>query len=128
MDVVVRTRNAKVGGRFQERVQAKIEHLTKLDARAERLEVEVCEERNRRQQTGRIRVELTCRTRGAALRAAAAAADAFAALELAADKLEQQLRRAADRRRVHHGARTPQSVADATAAVAGLDRAIIMSS
>jgi ribosome-associated translation inhibitor RaiA len=38
----------------------------------------------------------------------------FAALELAADKLDHQMRRAADRRRVHHGVRTPQSVASAT--------------
>lgn len=125
MDVVVKSRNTKLGGRFIERAQAKVERLAKLDGKADRVEVEVCEERSRRQQTQRVRVELTCRTRGAVLRAAAAAADAFAAFELAFNKLEHQMRRAADRRRVHHGARTPQSVASATGAIVGLDRAIM---
>jgi ribosome-associated translation inhibitor RaiA len=46
-------------------------------------------------------------------------------LALAAEKLEHQMRRAADRRRVHHGARTPQSVAIATARVGRADRAIM---
>jgi ribosome-associated translation inhibitor RaiA len=59
------------------------------------------------------------------LRAVAASADVFAALELAADKLDQQMRRAADRKRVHHGARTPQSVAGATSAVLRTERAIM---
>ena len=36
--------------------------------------------------------------------------DFYAALDLAAAKLENRLRRAADRRRVHHGRRTPASV------------------
>lgn len=125
MNVVVRTRNAKVGEPFVERAKAKLERLAKLDGKADRVEVEVCEEPARRQHTERVRVELTCRTRGAALRAVAAAADAFAALELATDKLERQMRRAADRRRVHHGARTPQSVSSATGAVASLERAIM---
>jgi ribosome-associated translation inhibitor RaiA len=49
----------------------------------------------------------------------------FAALELAADKLDQQMRRAADRKRVHHGARTPQSVAGATSAALRTERAIM---
>ena len=39
-----------------------------------------------------------------------AAPDFYAALDLAAGKLENRLRRAADRRRVHHGRRTPASV------------------
>lgn len=124
MDVVVRSRNAAVGGRFRSSAQAKFDRLAKLDGKADRFEVEVSGE-NCRQPAQRVRVELTCRTRGAVLRAVAAAADAFAALELAADKLDQQMRRAADRRRVHHGARTPQSVARATAAASGVERAIM---
>jgi hypothetical protein len=64
-----------------------------------------------------MRVELTCRTRGPVIRAEAAAADEYAALDLAIAKLDNRLRRAADRRRVHHGTRTPVSVAAATAAV-----------
>lgn len=52
------------------------------------------------------------------IRAEAAATDPYAALDLAAAKLEARLRRAADRRRVHHGSRTPLSVAAALAPLA----------
>jgi ribosome-associated translation inhibitor RaiA len=83
-----------------------------------RIDVEVCEERNPRQADQRSRVELTCRTRGPVVRAEAAAGDPYAALDLASSKLEARLRKAADRRRVHHGIRTPVSVAAATAALA----------
>lgn len=114
MDVVVRSRNTSVGTRFRAAAQDKLDRLARLDRKAGRVDVEVSEERNPRQSAGRIHVELTYHTRGPVLRAAAAAADAFAAFDAAVDKLGQQLRRAADRRRIHHGSRTPESVADAT--------------
>jgi ribosomal subunit interface protein len=116
VDVVVRSRNTTVGERFRANVQDKLDRLARLDRKADRIDVEVSEERNPRQSAGRIHVELTYHARGPALRAAAAAADAFAAFDAAVDKLGNQLRRAADRRRVHHGTRTPQSVAAATRA------------
>lgn len=114
MDVVVRSRNTTVGQRFRSNVQDKLDQLARLDRKADRVDVEVSEERNPRQSAGRIHVELTYHSRGPVLRAAGAAADAFAAFDAAVGKLGIQLRRAADRRRVHHGARTPQSVATAT--------------
>jgi ribosomal subunit interface protein len=110
VDVVVRSRNTTVGQRFRANVQGKLDKLARLDRKAERVDVEVSEERNPRQSSGRIHVELTYHARGPALRAAGAAADAFAAFDAAVDKLGQQLRRAADRRRIHHGARTPESM------------------
>lgn len=118
MDVVVRSRNTTVGERFRANAQDKLDRLARLDSKADRVDVEVSEERNPRQSAERIHVELTYHTRGPALRAVGAAADAFAAFEVAVEKLHEQLRRAADRRRVHHGARTPESVATATQAMA----------
>jgi ribosomal subunit interface protein len=115
MDIVVKTRHTDVDERFRHCVEDKAARLTKLDAKADRLVVEVCEERNPRLAGRRIRVELCCHTKGPLVRAAAAAADEYTALDLAIDKLDVQLRRAADRRRVHHGSRTPVSVAAATA-------------
>src|SRR4051794_21926090 len=56
------------------------------------------------------RVEITLRGKGPVVRAEACAPDFYAALDLAATKLGNRMRRAADRRRVHHGRRTPQSV------------------
>ena len=56
------------------------------------------------------------------IRAEAAAEDKMAALDLALDKMAAQMRRAADRRRVHHGRHTPISVGEALADVADARR------
>ena len=57
-----------------------------------------------------MRVELTAFSKGPVIRAEAAAEDKMAALDLALDKMAAQMRRAADRRRVHHGRHAPVSV------------------
>ncbi len=49
------------------------------------------------------------------IRAEASAADKMGALDLALDKMASQMRRASDRRRVHHGRNTPVSVGQALA-------------
>lgn len=121
VDIVVKSRNADVDERFRASVRDKLGRLAKLDPKADRVDVEIAEERNPRQSDIRMRVELTCRTRGPVIRAEAAAADEHAALDLAIAKLDMRLRRAADRRRVHHGSRTPVSVAAATGALIAAD-------
>ena len=118
MDIVVKARHTEVDDKFRDCVKDKLGRLAKLDPKADRLDVEVVEERNPRQSDVRMRVELTCRTRGPVVRAEAAAADEYAAFDLALAKLDNRLRRAADRRRVHHGSRTPVSVAAATGGLA----------
>lgn len=55
------------------------------------------------------------------IRAEACAADKMGALDLAMDKMAAQMRRAADRRRVHRGRRPPVSVGQALAGTAGVD-------
>jgi hypothetical protein len=45
------------------------------------------------------------------VRSEACAEDFYKALDLAAERLERRFRQAADRRRVHHGRRTPPSIA-----------------
>jgi ribosomal subunit interface protein len=117
VDVVVKGRHTELTERFRAHTEAKLAKLAKLDGKVTRIDVEVGEEHNPRLAGQRSRIEVTCRTRGPVVRAEAAAADPYAALDLAATRLEARLRRAADRRRVHHGIRTPLSVAAATAAV-----------
>lgn len=121
MDVVVRSRNTSINDRFRANARDKLDRLARLDSKADRVDVEVSAERNRRQSAERIHVELTYHARGPALRACGAASDPFAALDLAVNKLHEQIRRAADRRRVHHGTRTPASIQ----AVLNGDRAIM---
>ncbi len=115
MDVVVKTRHCSVSDQFRAYVDEKIGRLEKLNDRVIRVEVEVSAERNRRQHDQASRVEITLRSKGPVVRAEAAAEDKTAAFDLALDKLMAQLRKAADRKRVHHGQRSPQSLHEAAA-------------
>ncbi len=126
MDIVVKGRKTEVPKRFREHVAEKLEKIQRFDEKVISLDVEVSKEHNPRQADRSDRVEITLLTRGPVIRAEAAAADPYAALDLASAKLDAQLRKSADRRRVHKGgtgARTPISVAEATAALASLPEA-----
>jgi ribosomal subunit interface protein len=114
VEIVVKGRRTEVSDRFRQHAMEKLAKLEKWDQKIISLDVEVCRERNPRQSDVCDRIELTCRSRGPVIRAEAAAADPYAALDLACSKLEVRLRKSADRRRVHHGTRTPVSVAAAT--------------
>ena len=105
MDVVVKARHCSVSEQFRSYVDEKITRLEKLNDRVIRVEVEVSAERNRRQHDQASRVEITLRTKGPVVRAEAAAGDKTAAFDMAMDKLMAQLRKAADRKRVHRGTR-----------------------
>ena len=115
MDVVVTGRHCEVSDRFREHVSEKLARLEKHDHRIMRVQVEVEQERNPRQHDRAVRVELTAFSKGPVIRAEAAAEDKMGALDLAVDKMAAQMRRAADRRRVHRGRRAPVSVGQAMA-------------
>jgi ribosomal subunit interface protein len=117
VDVVVRGRNVEVPEHFRQHVAEKIERVERYDHRIIRVDVELYHERNPRQSASCQRVEVTCATRGPVVRAEACASDFYRALDAAVAKLDSRMRRTADRRRVHRGARTPTSVAAATSAL-----------
>jgi len=123
MEITFKGRHTSVPERFRRHASAKLAKLEKLDHNAIRIDVEVSTERNPRQADHSERVELTIRSRGPAIRAEAAADDRYAALDLAFTKLEGQLRKAAERRKVRHGDLTVRSteVLAAVAAPAGAD-------
>ena len=118
VDIVVKGRNTEVTERFRQHATEKLARIERFDAKVISIDVECSQERNPRLSDQREVIELTIRSRGPVVRAEAAAQDCYAALDLAVTKLESRLRRARDRRKVHHGAKTPVSVAVATA---GLD-------
>jgi ribosomal subunit interface protein len=120
VDIRVKGRHTEISDRLRQHVSDKLAKLQRFEHKVTRLDVEICAERNPRQSDHRERVELTCHAKGPVIRAEAAAQDVYAALDIAAAKLEARLRRAADRRRVHHGSRTPTSVATATAGLADM--------
>ena len=115
MDVVVSSRNCEVSERFRQHVEEKLSRLEKHDHRIIRVEVLIVKEARPREPERTVRVELTAKSRGPIVRAEAAAEDKMAALDLALDKMAAQMRRAADRRKVHRGQHKPESVGEAMA-------------
>jgi ribosomal subunit interface protein len=112
MEIVVRGRNVEVPEHYRQHVEDKVGQLERFDGKLKmlRMDVELFHEKNPRQSAHCQRVEITLRGKGPVVRAEADGADFYEALDLATAKLENRLRRAADRRRVHHGRRTPASV------------------
>ncbi|GAB3219843.1 ribosome-associated translation inhibitor RaiA [Glycomyces halotolerans] len=122
MEIVVKGRNVEVPDHFRELVEGKIEskiakYLARYDGEAIDIDVELQHEPNPRQNGHAQRVEITCRPKGTVIRAEANAADFRSAFELACSKLDRQLRKCSDRKRIHRGGQSrPLSVAEATAA------------
>ncbi|MDG9713448.1 MULTISPECIES: ribosome hibernation-promoting factor, HPF/YfiA family [Streptomyces] len=125
MDIVVKGRKTEVPERFRKHVaeKLKLEKIQKLDGKVISLDVEVSKEPNPRQADRCDRVEITLRSRGPVIRAEAAASDPYAALDLAAEKLEARLRRQHDKRFSRRGARriSAAEVADHVPGVATLN-------
>jgi ribosomal subunit interface protein len=120
MEVVVTGRHIELSERYRAHVEEKLGRLEKHDHRIIRVQVEVEHERNPRQHDRAVRLELTAFSKGPVIRAEACAADKMAAFDLALDKMASQMRRAADRRRVHHGRHAPVSVGQALAGQNGV--------
>jgi ribosomal subunit interface protein len=115
MEIVVRGRNVVVPDHYRQLVADKLAKVERYDHKIVRADVELQHEPNPRQTGSCQHVEITCRTRGPVVRSEACAEDFYKALDIAAERLERRLSQAADRRRVHHGRRTPRSVAEVTA-------------
>ncbi|WP_446685213.1 ribosome hibernation-promoting factor, HPF/YfiA family [Kribbella deserti] len=116
MDVVVKGHHCEVSDRFRQYVEEKLGKIEKIDHRVLRCEVEVSQEKNPRQSDRAMRVELTMYTRGPIVRAEATGESKSAAFDVSLDRLRAQVRKAADRRRVHRGgAHSPMSLKQAMA-------------
>jgi ribosomal subunit interface protein len=114
VEIVVTGRHLDVPALLRAHAEDKLAKVAKLAPKAQRVDVEVSRERNPRMSEVCERVELTCVSPGPVIRAEASAHEMLEAFDLAWAKLESRLRKAADRRHVHRGARTPVSVAAAT--------------
>mgnify|MGYP003409237297 CR=1 FL=1 len=109
-EIVVHGRHVEVSRRFREHVHSKLERIDKFGIPLRRVDVEVSKEANPRLADRAFEVELTTRANGSVIRAEAAASDKYAALDIAYGRLEQRLRRAADKTRFHrHGAEAVRS-------------------
>ena len=115
MEFMISGRNLTVSDRFREYAGEKIAKIESLGDKVQRVDAKVSKETNSRQTPGLLTVEVTVLGRGPVIRAEASAADKFAAFDLAYNKLLERLRRAKDRKKVHHGRHTPKAVREATA-------------
>ncbi len=115
MEFMISGRNLTVSDRFREYADEKIAKIASLGDKVQRVDAKVTKETKTRQIAELLTVELTVLGRGPVIRAEASAADKFAAFDLAYNKLLERLRRAKDRKKVHHGRHTPKSVTEATA-------------
>jgi len=110
-DIVVKSRHVDLSARFREHVSEKLARVGKFGVPLRRIDVEVSKETNPRMADRAFEVELTCRGKGPVIRAEAAAPDKYAALDRAYTRLEERLRRQADRHRFHRHGKSTQRLA-----------------
>lgn len=113
MDITVVARNAEIHPNFREYVEEKVAKVTQFYPRAQRVDVELTHERNPRQADTAERIELTVYGKGPIIRAEATSADRYAAVDIAAGKLFERLRRMRDRAKDHRR-RYPTDIAEGT--------------
>lgn len=101
MDITVVARNAEIHPNFRAYVEEKVSKVTQFYPRAQRVDVELTHERNPRQADTAERIELTVFGKGPVIRAEATSADRYAAVDIAAGKLFERLRRVRDRAKDH---------------------------
>jgi len=110
VDIVVKSRHHEVTDRFRRHVMEKLAKVQEMDGKAISLTVVLGEEKNPRQAENKDRIELTLDCpRSPVIRAEACAGDPYSALDLAAAKLQTQLRKVKDRRKIH---RNRKAIAD----------------
>ncbi|MDJ0315220.1 ribosome-associated translation inhibitor RaiA [Arthrobacter sp. H35-D1] len=114
MEFMITGRNLTVSDRFHEYAAEKLTKIEQLANKVQRVDVKVSKESKARTADAPLTVELTVVGRGPVIRAEAAASDKFAAFDLAYGKLLERLRRAKDKKKVHHGRHAPVAVNEAT--------------
>jgi putative sigma-54 modulation protein len=91
MELTVKGRGTRVTEQMRAKAAHKLGRLSRIDPRAEWVEVEIISEKNPRM-NGTKRLEATLTLPRHVVRASASAQDLDAALDLLADKLERQVR------------------------------------
>lgn len=109
MDVIVTGRRCSIPEEFRDKVTERIQGIERFRERVQRVEVQVSTQPHK-QPDQATRVEITLIGKGPVVRAEASADDKGVAFEHALDRMKSQLRRAADRRKVHRGLRVAETL------------------
>jgi ribosomal subunit interface protein len=115
MEINITARNLSVSDRFRDYVSERSHKVEQLAHKVQSLEIKVTRHDHSRTSGPEDQVELTVIEPGHVVRAEAQAGDKFSAFDIAFGKLSERLRRAADRRKVHHGAHSALGVSELTA-------------
>ncbi len=115
MEITISARNLTVSERFKEYVAERSHKVEQLAHKVQELTIKVTRHDHSRNTGPEDQVELTVHHGGHWVRAEANAADKFAAFDMAFAKLTERLRRAADKRKVHHGRHSSVGTSELTA-------------
>ena len=110
MEITVKARNAEIHPNFREYIEEKLAKVEQLAPRTQSVDVELTHEKNPRQADTAERIELTVKGKGPVVRAEASSSDRYAAVDIAAGKLYERLRRARDRAKDHRKYEIPPDV------------------
>lgn len=102
LEIIISGHDMEMRNLYWKHVHDRLEHLERYNGKVSRYEVEFDHEVNPRQSKTSHRVAITGRGTGRNVHAEAWAADFRAALDCAVGKVEEQLRRRRDRRRLRH--------------------------
>lgn len=109
-------RHTEITDRFRNYVTEKVDKIEKLADRPLELDVTVSKHHGGKGLVGGDHVELTLVEAGPVVRAASDGEDKYAAFDLAMGRMMEQLRRARDKKKVHHnGHQKPLSIHEASA-------------
>jgi len=103
MEIQIQARNLTVSDRFRDYVAERSHKVEQLAHKVQTFSIKVIRHDHSRTSGPEDQVELTVLGGGHVVRAEAHAGDKFAAFDIAFGKLTERLRRAADKRKVHHG-------------------------
>ena len=112
-DVQVTGRNVEIPDHYRVYVGQKLARVERIDNSIQRFDVELEHENNRRQRKNCQHVEITAHGPGPVVRGEGCADTFYGAFEAAVHKLESRVRRGKDRRKVHYGDKTPESLHEA---------------
>ena len=101
VEIVIHGRHADIEETFKNHVLKQSSRLEKFGVKIALLDVEVTHRENKRQKKVEFQVDLIAKGAGTNLRSQAEGSDMNLCLDHAIKRLEEQLRRTADRRRFH---------------------------
>lgn len=112
MDITLAAHGVAIPDRFRDYVDEKADKVVALAERAQTFQVKVSRENSSRGPASEDIVELTVIGKGPVIRAEAKNADKYVAFDQALDHLIKRLRRAKDKKLVHHGRQRPDGLSE----------------